>query len=143
MSMRAAPPVHSTGLIDEVTHERRRQIRAIFAQNFGRIIEERGVTQKDVAQKVGIEPYEMSRYARGAQTPKPGKVEVIARALEVDPDALVPGYVTKADAKGMKVTMQELDSGNMWIEFAGAFDRETANEMISIMAKNRVEKAPR
>lgn len=135
-------PIEGDGLISIHARERRKRIREVFANSFSRILADKGLTQKELSKLVGIPEYEMSRYALGKSTPKHTKVQAIATALDIDPDALVPGYVSKGKDTGMRVNMRELDSGNLWIEFAGAFDRETAHEMIAVMSKNKIDKAP-
>lgn len=101
------------------------------------------MTQKDLADKLGIKEYTMSRYALGKSTPKASIVGDIAKHLDINPDILVPGLVSTAVEERLRINIQALDTGNMWIEFSGAFDRDTANEMIAVMSKNTMDAKPK
>ena len=142
MNKSSIHPITSDGLIVESSNELKMRIREIFKANFYKLSTDRGMTQRLIAEKAGVEFYELNKYATMRVTPKPEKVAAIAKALDVSPDALVPGYVTAPEKRGMRVNMQELETGNIWIEFAGAFDRETANKMIAVMAENKIDRSP-
>lgn len=77
----------------------------------------------------------MAKYAMGNLTPKLGKVDQIAKALGVEPDDLVPGYVTRSTHQHFGVRMVEFDSGNIWLEYSGAFDPEIAKQILALIAK--------
>lgn len=106
-------PVEGDGVISSHAHVRRKRIREVFANSLSRILSGKGMTQKKPANSIGIPEYEMSRYALGKSTPKHTKVKAIAMALDVDPDALVPGYASQGKEAGLRLNMRELDSGNL------------------------------
>ena len=52
-----------------------------------------GMTQKELADKLGI-PYQgISQYERGIRNPKIATVKKIAEALQVSPSELIPGEI--------------------------------------------------
>ena len=130
------------GFITANSRELKKRIRSTFSTNFRRIIDEKDLSQRDVCRETGMEPYELNKYATEALTPKPEKVVQIATAIGVTPDDLVPGYVTRSDRKRLGVRMVSLDSGNVWLEFSAAFDPETANKILELIAKNKSGEAP-
>lgn len=135
-------PIEGTGLLANTARERRESIRNIFRDNFADALEDSGMTQKELADRLGIKEYTMSRYALGKSTPRASIVGDIAKLLDISPDKLVPGLVSTSVEQRLRINIQALDTGNMWIEFSGAFDRETANEMIGVMSKNKLDFKP-
>lgn len=130
------------GFITANSRELKTKIKKTFAANFNRIIEDKAVSQTEVGKRIGMMPYEINKYARGTLTITPNKLQSIAEALEVDPDELVPGYVTKAKKKRLGVRLVTLENGNVWIEYGATFDPETANEMLALIAKNKIGEGP-
>lgn len=130
------------GFLTASSRELKERIRKTFAENFYRILDEKNISQRDVCSHTDMQPYELNKYARGTLTPKPDKVQAIARALNVEPDELIPGYVTKKDRKRAAVRMVTLDSGNVWLEFSAAFDPEIANQILELISKNKIGDAP-
>ncbi len=57
-----------------------------------------GMTQRDLAQKVGLTEAAVRNYELGLRTPKPAKLAQMAEALGVSPDAL--REVEVSDARG-------------------------------------------
>ena len=125
------------GVTAEGALERRAAIREIFSKNFLILLDRAGMTQKEVAAKADMQEYEMSRYARGAQTPKPEKLKKIADALEVSPDELVPGYLSQGKQTGIAMSSKELENGDMWVEFQGVADKKTWSKIMVAIAENK------
>lgn len=130
------------GFITADSRKLKERIRKTFATNFRRIIDDKEMNQRDVCRLMGMEAYELNKYATERLTPKPEKVIQIAAAIGVHPDDLVPGYVTKSPRKRLGVRMAELDSGNVWLEFQAAFDPETASKIMDMIAKAKTGDGP-
>ena len=130
------------GFLTANSRELKKRIRATFATNFKRILLEKDLTQRDVCRETGMQPYEINKYATERLTPGTDKVEEIAKAIGVETDDLVPGYVTRSDRKRLGVRMVSLDSGNVWLEFSAAFDPEVANQILELISKNKIGEAP-
>lgn len=130
------------GFITSKSHELKNNIRKIFATNYRRIAEDKNLSQRDVCRLTGLEPYELNKYVTERLVPKPEKVKLIARALDVQADDLVPGYVTSSPHNRLGVRMAELDSGNIWLEFRAAFDPETASKILALITKAKTGDGP-
>lgn len=61
----------------------------LFASRLSALLNQRGLSQKDLAELTGLTPAAISRYISGARTPRAIVVAKIAKALEVQPDELV------------------------------------------------------
>jgi transcriptional regulator with XRE-family HTH domain len=131
-------PVEGDGLLSISARERRNKIKQVLGDALTRELSNAGMTQKDLATKTGMQEYEVSRYVLGKSTAKPAKVEAMAKAIGISPDKLVPGYVSKQMPAGMAIQFKKLDTGNVWVEFSGAFDQDTTSKLLEIMSKVQI-----
>ncbi len=125
-------------LIDAKARQARERVITLFKANFARLIDMKRLSQADVARSAGMEPWELSRYATGKQPPKPSKVERIAAALGVEPDDLVPAYVSKAQVESMSFTSAMMPNGELWVEFAGAIPADAHSDLLAVLARTNV-----
>jgi len=136
MAVKGLAMTDSNLFSDDVPLTRTAAIRDIFATNLKLQLDRTGMSQSKLARLIGCNKYEISRYTRAEQTPKPAKVREIADALSCQPDDLVPGYVQEDQrGKGASLTMRQLANGNVWMEFVGAFKPPTASEMFRLIAE--------
>lgn len=61
----------------------------IFAENINRILYERGKTQKEVADAIGVLPSTFNTWAKGVALPRIGKVQLLADYLGVTKNDLI------------------------------------------------------
>lgn len=134
--------------------DRRRAIRGEFSKNFSRLVDASGLTQAAIADKVTklweergvrkdeeaegtrkLASWELSRWARGQQTPDPAGVEVIAEVLGVRPDELVTGVAAEANQSAMRLNMKELADGRVHVEFAGVVDQGMRSKILALLAQ--------
>lgn len=62
---------------------------ALFEDRLAHLLQEKGITQKELADRTGLTPAAVSRYINGARTPREIVVAKIARELGVQPIDLV------------------------------------------------------
>lgn len=60
----------------------------LFASRLSTLLAQRGLTQKELAEKTGLTPAAVSRYVSGARVPREIIVAKIAKALGVQPSDL-------------------------------------------------------
>lgn len=61
----------------------------IFTSRLGQVIKEKGITQRELASKVGVTEVSMSRYIKGERVPSGPIVVNIAKELDISVDYLV------------------------------------------------------
>ena len=62
---------------------------AVIGRNLSRILKERGVTQAELARRLGIARAGINKYVQGVAAPSPRNIVRIARALGVTTDTLL------------------------------------------------------
>lgn len=60
-----------------------------FGDRLARLRQERGLSQAELAKRVGVHPSQIHRYEAGAAEPTVGVLRALALALQVSTDALV------------------------------------------------------
>ena len=60
-----------------------------FAQRLGKLRKEKGLTQEDLAKKIGVGIAQMRRYEKGASSPTLEVIKNMAKALGVSADELI------------------------------------------------------
>lgn len=63
-------------------------MRNLFAENLKRLLEQRDITQRELAKRTGISTSAISSYITGERFPRPGQLTLIAKALDIDPGVL-------------------------------------------------------
>ena len=63
-------------------------VRLHFADNLKHLLEQRDITQRELAKRTDISPSAISSYITGERYPRPNQLQAIARALDVDPGVL-------------------------------------------------------
>ncbi len=67
----------------------------MFGQRLSRIMRERGVTDSQLGQRIGLHSTTIWRYRRSREAPKSGRTEQIALALRCNPEWLRTGLGMK------------------------------------------------
>ena len=62
-----------------------------LGNNIARLLEERGMSQRELADKAGTTEVSMSRYIKGSRTPKGPLISRIAKVLGTDPNTILKG----------------------------------------------------
>ena len=60
-----------------------------FSLNLRKILENRGLTQKELADKMGISKTAVNQWTQGKKMPRMGKIDMICKALGVERGALI------------------------------------------------------
>ena len=66
-----------------------------LGERIKKVREEKGIKQKDLADKIGISYVMLSQYERGVRTPKYEMIDKIAKSLDIDPFYLMYGEMTQ------------------------------------------------
>lgn len=81
-------------------------MRQIFPENFKKAIDNRGMTQTDIAIAVGVTAATVSEWAKGKKYPRPDKMQRIADILHVSMSWLTTGV----DASTGRAQVSQLDA---------------------------------
>ena len=106
--------------------EYKAEVRRIFALNAAPLKEKTTMTQREIADRIDVKEFALSRMFRGELTPSVQNVKDLAEIFEVTPDDLVPGYVREDDDAAVRYVQEVLASGKAYIRFEGAVTREQA-----------------
>lgn len=63
--------------------------RTNFGVELGRLMLDQGVTYRELSRRTGLAPPTLHRYATGARRPDDATLELIAAALELEPEAFL------------------------------------------------------
>lgn len=85
------------------------ELRRKFSENLLQVLEERGMTQTDLARRSGLSKDAISTYVRQRSIPTKDSLELIAKALEVEPARLVPKVTGDSKRSPITVTMEGAD----------------------------------
>lgn len=110
-----------------------------FGERLHRYREDRGLSQRQLAQIAGVDPMQISRYERGQGLPAADTLAAIAEALHLSADTLLFG---KADRKAVALKNALLLQRLQEIDNLDRRDQQTIIEVIdSILARRQVEVA--
>lgn len=74
-----------------------KDINGVVPENIRRITMERGMKQCAVEKMAGLKPHTITNYLNGRKIIKPSDLAHIAAVLNVEPNDLFEGYVSKED----------------------------------------------
>lgn len=135
--------------------ERKRRIREQFSANFARLLDEKHMKQSSLCNLVtnefknngvlkderdpnsgwrSLQPWELSRWARGQVTPDPVAIAAIARVLGVQPDDIVHGVTADSDPNAIVFTTTQMGDRFFW-EFKGTVDVSTHARLLSALTE--------
>lgn len=146
--------VETTDLFARSIVDRKRQVRAEFTQNLARLLDEKEMKQSQLAAGINevfeqdgvlatspkakskyrkVEPWELSRWARGQITPDSVALGAIAKVLGVQPEDLVHGITADEDPNAVVSSYRQIGERYFW-EFKGTVDRETHRKLMVVLA---------
>lgn len=105
-----------------------------FATSVRNELHRRGMTQRDLCRLTGMKPFEINKHLTERIAPRPEKVTLVAEALNLHPDDLVPGYV-QAEGKPFGANFKAMGNGKVWIEISGAYDHDDAMRIIGSLGQ--------
>lgn len=68
-------------------------------ERISELLKAKGMTQRDLAQKVGVTDSAMSHYIKGDRVPRAGVILQMANILETSPDYLMYGNLSDSEAE--------------------------------------------
>ncbi|MBY0282336.1 MAG: helix-turn-helix domain-containing protein [Sphingomonas sp.] len=135
--------------------DRKRQIRAQFSTNIARLLDDKHMKQSTLCDEVTLEfgrmgvlkderdpnrgwrslqPWELSRWARGQVTPDPVAIAAIAKVLGVQPDDIVHGVTAESDPNAIVFTTKQMGDRFFW-EFKGTVDVATHSKLLAALTE--------
>lgn len=143
--------------------DRKKQIRAQFSSNLARLLDDKHMKQSTLCDEVTklfaeekvappsgpnksknppaetsqfrtLQPWELSRWARGQVTPDPVAISAIAKVLRVKPDEIVHGVTAEADPNAVSFSTKQFGDRFFW-EFKGMVDADTHRKLLATLAE--------
>ena len=109
-----------------------------FGERLHRYREDRGLSQRQLAQLAGLDPMSISRYERGQGLPTADALAELAKTLHVTSDALLFGKANRRELPKIKnvLLLQRLED----IDKLDSKDQATIVEVIdSLIARRQVD----
>ena len=142
--------------------DRKKQIRAQFSTNLARLLDDKHMKQSTLCDEVTLEfgrmgalkdpndpnsgprslqPWELSRWARGQVTPDPEAIAAIAKVFGVQPDSIVHGVTAEADPNAVVFSTKQLGDRYFW-EFKGTVSAATHRRLLAALTEEYAAPAP-
>jgi transcriptional regulator with XRE-family HTH domain len=114
--------------------------------------EKAGIKQTDLARAIGVEPWTISRWENGRQTPRGSTIAAIAKALGVDA-GWIAGEEARAEEGGDPIAESETlaavremtgatDAELRWLAASPRFHRATVGSLIDALRADRQGMTP-
>tara|TARA_R110002074_G_scaffold123351_2_gene258728 strand:+ start:135 stop:551 length:417 start_codon:yes stop_codon:yes gene_type:complete len=114
--------------------------KVIIKSEFGRrvwsLMMKKGLNQSDLARQSGLGRDSISQYVRGRNVPNPSSLAALAKALDVDPDVLLPNYQGVAAAREVPTfQIQQVggDSNQVWLHVNQKVSSDQAMRVMGIL----------
>lgn len=124
--------------------DRNKQMAREFSHNFEKYLELAKMTAADLAREntkrmknnpdwLSLEPYMITRYKTGSQTPKINHLKQIAEILDVTPHDLVPSYEGPTIGGGTRMGMKDVGEGKSMVDFCAVIDTDIARKIMVLL----------
>lgn len=114
--------------------------KSLTKQEFGRrlqgLLMERGLNQSELARRAGIGRDSVSTYVRGRSFPEPKALALMAKALGVSPQELLPNTVAAAidnDTPSLELKESTGHPGKMWMRLNRLVTTKQALKIMAIL----------
>lgn len=108
-----------------------------FGRRVYRLMTEKGMRQSDLARASDLTRDSISQYVRGQQFPSPHSLGKLAKALEVEPDDLLPNHMHAAireDSPTLEFKISSADSRKALLRVNRLVKPETAAKVVALLA---------
>lgn len=127
--------------------DRNKQMTREFSHNFEKYLELAKMTAADLAREnakrmkdnsdwLDLQPYMITRYKTGSQTPKINHLKQIAEILDVTPHDLVPSYEGPTVGGGTRMGMKDVGEGKSMVDFCAVIDSGIARKIMVLLNSN-------
>ena len=124
--------------------DRNKQMAREFSHNFEKYLELAKMTAADLAREntkrmkdnpdwMDLQPYMITRYRTGSQTPKINHLKQIADILGVTPHDLVPSYEGPTVSGGMRMGLKDIGGGKSLVDFCAVIDSSVARKIMVLL----------
>lgn len=114
----------------------------LFSSNLSRLIEERNLTQAEVAEYIGVSPQTFNTWVKGIAFPRMGKVQKIADFFNVPKSYLIenhpddePTYYIKPEAAEAAKELYERDELRVLFDAARDVSEEDIRYVATLLEK--------
>jgi transcriptional regulator with XRE-family HTH domain len=108
-----------------------------FGRRLYRLMAAKGWHQSELARKAGIARDSVSTYIRGVSLPEPGNLELLAKALGVEPADLLPNQIEAAidnDIPSLEMKVSSSDARIAWLRVNRLVTTATAAKIVEILS---------
>lgn len=127
--------------------DRNKQLAKEFSHNFEKYLELAKMTAADLAREntkrmkdnpdwLDLQPYQITRYKTGSQTPKINHLNQIAEILGVTPHDLAPSYEGPSVDGGVRMGMKDVGNGKSLVDFSAVINSDSARKIMVILAED-------
>lgn len=86
-----------------------------------RLREQKGLTQKELAELVGVGTHSLSRYENNLRNPSPEIISRLAKALDTTSDYLISAYIPEKYSDDNAIKEHDINEYDEFIKKASAF----------------------
>ncbi len=107
-----------------------------FGRRLYRLMAAKGWHQSELARQAGIARDSASTYIRGVSLPEPGNLKLLADALGVDADDLLPNHVEAAidnDVPSLEMKVSSSDARIAWLRVNRLVTTATAVKIVELL----------
>lgn len=108
-----------------------------FGRRLYRLMAAKGWHQSELARRAGIARDSVSTYIRGVSLPEPGNLDLLAKALGVDPAELLPNQIEAAidnDIPSLEMKVSSGDPRIAWLRVNRLVTTATAAKIVEILS---------
>lgn len=112
-----------------------------FGRRLSRLMLAKGWHQSELARRAGIARDSVSTYIRGVSLPEPGNLELLARALGVEPIDLLPNHVEAAidnDIPSLEMKVSSSDPRVAWLRINRLVSTSTCVKIVELLGADVV-----
>jgi transcriptional regulator with XRE-family HTH domain len=112
-----------------------------FGRRLYRLMAAKGWHQSELARQAGIARDSVSTYIRGVSLPEPGNLKLLAQALGVEPDDLLPNHVEAAidnDVPSLEMKVSSSDARIAWLRVNRLVTTTTAAKIVEILSADEL-----
>jgi transcriptional regulator with XRE-family HTH domain len=115
-----------------------------FARRLYGLMIEKGWRQADLARAAGLPRNAISVYLRGASLPNPDSLKKLAKALDVEPDILLPNYKESAidrDNPALEFRVSPGDPKTAWLRINRSVSTSLAIKIMGLLEEEDAQTA--
>lgn len=112
-----------------------------FGKRLYKLMVAKGWHQSELARKAGVTRDSVSTYIRGVSLPEPGNLELLAKALDVDPVELLPNHIEAAidnDVPSLEMKVSASDPKIAWLRVNRLVSTATCVKVVELLGADAI-----